>query len=312
MKIINGLDQFINNYENVCLALGTFDGIHKGHQALIKKAVSKAKEVGGHSIVVTFSNHPLSLINKNRSPKLINSNQEKFYLLKKLGVDVVLSLDLNDDLINMTPELFFTDILLNKLHAKNIFVGFNYHFGKNGKGDSNTLLQLGKLFDINIEVVSPITYDGEVISSSRIRSLIQNGKLGEAEECLGFPLVIMGEVLHGKKLGRKMGFPTANLKMYNKIYPPYGIYGITVVIEGENIIRDGLMNIGENPTLKPDEISAEVHIFDFDQDIYDKELTVKIVKYLRGQKKFNGMDELKKEIQNDVKIWKSYLANKKN
>jgi riboflavin kinase/FMN adenylyltransferase len=311
MKVINGIEEINESYENLCVAIGTFDGIHYGHRQVIESAIKKAKELGGKSLVFTFEHHPLEVVNKEKAPKLINSKNEKIHILEQIGVDAVLFAKFNREFAGLSPNDFIEFILKEKLNAKEVFVGFNFSFGKGGAANVDKLVEIGKMYGIKVNKVEPFEIDNRIVSSTLIRELIDIGKLDDVEKYLGYPVLIMGEVVHGKKLGKVLGYPTANLKILNKVYPPYGIYGAKVVIEGENFERDAVVNIGQNPTLKPGEKSVEVHILDFDKYIYGKELLVKIVKFLRTEKKFDSIDELKKGIRNDILEWKEHLKREK-
>lgn len=310
MVVVNGLENLQEEYKNLSLALGTFDGIHKGHQFLIKEAVKKAKETGGKSMVLTFSEHPQKVFRGVTKPILINTHKEKIHLLKQLGVDIVVFAHFTDEFKNLSAHEFFLEILKNKLNAKYIFAGFNYTFGSKRLGTPELLKKLGKEFGIEVSIIEPVKHNDKIISSTDIRDFIENGDVESAREYLGTDLIIIGEVEHGKKIGRTLGFPTANLKIFNKIYPPRGIYGVEVLIEGETKLRDGLLNIGFNPTI-PNEfpkLSVEVYILDFDQDIYGKELLVKIKKYTRPEVKCNSLEELKELIHSDVVSWRRHLG----
>jgi len=314
MKVINGLENLLENYDNLALALGTFDGIHRGHQELIKATVKKAKEQGGKSMVLTFSEHPKKVFHGIEKNILINTHREKIHLLKNLGIDIVLFAHFTEEFKNLSEKEFVIDILKKKIGAKFLFAGFNYTFGKGRKGKVDLLTTLGKELGMEVNIINPVKAKDTVISSTVIRELIQNGEIEKATDYLGGPIVIIGEVEHGRKIGRTMGFPTANLKVFNRIYPPTGIYGVKVMVEGETTIREGLMNIGYNPTIICDDkkISVEVHILDFNQDIYDKELVVSIVKYLRPEKKCDDLDSLKELIKSDVAKWREYLKEQKD
>ena len=310
MVVVNGLENLHEVYENLSLALGTFDGIHKGHQFLIKEAVRKAKETGGKSMVLTFSEHPQKVFRGVTKPILINTHKEKIHLLKQLGVDIIVFAHFTDEFKNLSAHEFFLEILKNKLNAKYIFAGFNYTFGSKRLGTPELLTQLGKEFGIEVRIIEPVKHNDKIISSTDIRDFIEKGDMESAREYLGTDLIIIGEVEHGKKIGRTLGFPTANLKIFNKIYPPRGIYGVEVLIEGETKLRNGLLNIGFNPTI-PNEfpkLSVEVYILDFNQDIYGKELLVKIKKYTRPEVKCNSLEELKELIHNDVVSWRRHLG----
>lgn len=314
MKVINGLENLLETHDNLALALGTFDGIHKGHQKLIKAAVKKAKETGGKSMVLTFSEHPKKVFQGINKAILINTHREKIHLLKNLGVDIVVFAHFTEEFKSLGAEEFVIEILKNKIGAKYLYAGFNYTFGKGRAGKPDLLIKLGSELGMEVEIINPVKAKDTVISSTIIRDLIKEGDIEKATEYLGSPLVIIGEVEHGRKIGRTLGFPTANLKVFNRIYPPRGIYGVKVIVEGEGTVRDGLMNIGYNPTIPNEEkrLSVEVYILDFDEDIYGKELIVTITKYMRPEKKCNGLEELKELIRSDVQNWREYLREKED
>lgn len=307
MKIIDNIFTEDIRVSNTYVAIGSFDGIHHGHREVIEGAVNKAREKGGKSLVFTFANHPLEIVNKDIAPRLINSKEEKIHVLKKLGVDYVVFQPFDKQFANISPLDFVEELLHEKLGAKEVFVGFNFSFGEGGAAKTKDLKVLGKAVGIEVNEIKPVKKNDQVISSTLIRKLISEGKLDEVEKFLGYPVFIIGEVVHGKKLGRKMGFPTANLNILNKVYPPFGLYGAKVRIEGEDFERDAVVNIGKNPTLKPGEQSIEVHILDFDEYIYGRKIYLKLKKYLREEKKFSSMEELREAIKNDVLMWKEYV-----
>lgn len=305
MKIIDNILLTEEKFENIYVAIGAFDGIHMGHRELISKAVEEAKKAGGKSAVFTFLNHPLEVTNSIKAPKLISSLEEKVHIIKSLGVDYLILQPFTKEFSSMSPEQFIKTVLKETLNTKEIYVGFNFSFGKGGKGTVHNLKCFAKKLDMNVNVIEPIKLQEQVISSTFIREMLATGNLDIANRCLGQPFLIIGEVVHGRKLGRVMGFPTANLKILNKIYPPFGLYGGRVVVEGEERSWSAVINIGKNPTLKPDERSIEVHILDFDRDIYGKRIYVSLMEFLREEKKFNSMDELKETIKNDVLNWRA-------
>ena len=312
MKIIDNI--FAENIieGKTYVAIGSFDGIHYGHREVILSAVEKARETGGKSMVFTFANHPLEIVNKDFAPKLINSREEKIHLLEELGVDYVLFQPFDRKFADISPLDFVGDLLKNRLKAEEVFVGFNFSFGEGGAAKTHDLIELGRAVGIRVNEIKPVKKDNQVISSTLIRELITKGRLEEVEKYLGYTVFIIGEVIHGRKLGRKMGFPTANLSVLNKVYPPFGIYGAKVRIDDEDRERDAVVNIGTNPTLKPGEQSIEVHILDFDEYIYGKKLYLKLLKYLRDEKKFSSMEELKRVIKNDILSWREYLKEVEN
>ena len=310
MKVIVDIQKSEERLKNSYVALGTFDGVHRGHRVLINSAIEEAKKNGGISVVYTFLNHPLEIIAPERVPKMINTLEEKLYLLEEMGVDYVVLQTFDKEFANCTKEKFIDNILIDALGAKEIFVGFNYTFGERGAGNTEYLKSISKEKNIIVNEVPPVEYKGYVLSSTLIRNLILNGELELANCFLGRPFLISEIVEHGKKYGRLLGFPTANLKVVNKVYPPFGIFGGTVLIEGEKEKYNAVVNIGKNPTLKPGELSVEVHILDFNRDIYGKKIDVSIEKHLRDEKKFGSMEELRQGIRNDVENWRK-ISNRK-
>lgn len=311
MKVIKDIFETTEIFENSYTAIGTFDGLHYGHQQLIKGAIEKAKENGGKSVVFTFANHPMEIINIDRAPKCINTIEEKIYLFEEMGIDYLILQPFNKKFADLTA-VEFVEILKNKVNSKELFVGFNFSFGEGGKAKTKDLIELGESMGMKVNEIPAVSIDGEVISSTLIRKNLQKGHFEEVNKYLGHKFLIIGEVIHGKKIARQLGFPTANIKMANRLYPPLGIYGATLKIEGENIKRYGVVNIGVNPTLKPGERSVEVHILDFDGDIYGKKIYVEVMKFMREEKKFSSIEELKKVIGNDVKNWQTFVKVRKN
>ncbi|MGB6130020.1 MAG: bifunctional riboflavin kinase/FAD synthetase [Psychrilyobacter sp.] len=307
MKIIDDIFQLKEENHDLCVAIGAFDGIHEGHKNVIKEAIKRAKKIGGKSVVFTFDKHPKSFMSQKTAPKLINSREEKIHLLAELKVDYVVFQKFDKEFSGLTPLEFLK--LLKVFRTREIFVGFNFRFGAGGAATVDDMIKIGKTCGIEVNKTKPVTSGKKVISSTLIRELITGGELETAKILLGYNLFIIGRVVHGKKYGRQLGFPTANLKLMDKIYPPFGIYGAKVQIEGYGEIYDGVVNIGRNPTLKDGELSVETHILNFSDYIYGKKVIVELIKNLRTEKKFNSIDELKKAIANDVLIWKDYLQS---
>ncbi|MCK5779905.1 MAG: bifunctional riboflavin kinase/FAD synthetase [Psychrilyobacter sp.] len=305
MIVLENINQLNNINQKLCVAIGAFDGIHQGHRDVIKSAIKRAKKINGRSVVFTFENHPKNFPGEKKIPKLINSKDEKIHLLEKLGVDYIVFQTFNKEFSKMTPLEFIKTLELAS--TSEIFVGFNFRFGAGGAADVSDMITLGDTCNIKVNKINPVKNKDILISSTMIRELIKLGELEKVKKLLGYNLFIIGEVVHGKKYGREMGFPTANLKIINKIYPPFGIYGGKVKIEKDEKSYDCVVNIGRNPTLKDGELSVEVHILEFDEYIYGKKLTLELVRYLREEKKFGSVEELKNAISNDVLIWKEYI-----
>ena len=311
MRVIENIFELEENLQESYVAIGTFDGVHYGHQKLIRNAVEKAKKNGGKSVVFTFSSHPMELIDISRAPRVINTIEEKLYLLENMGVDCVILQSFTKEFANLTADEF-ADILKEKVGSKEIFVGFNFSFGEGGKSKTKDLISLGEERGILIHEIPAVYVDGDLISSTFLRNRILHADIAEINRYLGHRFLIMGEVVHGKKIARELGFPTANIKISTRLYPKNGIYGARVKIEGEDFYRDGVVNIGVNPTLKPGEKSVEVNILDFDEFIYGKIVAVELEQYLREEKKFSSIDELKRVIGNDVKTWTKVIKERRN
>lgn len=307
MEIIEDILEFEEKIGESCVAIGVFDGIHLGHRELIEKAVKAAKSKGIKSVVFSFYNHPLELSKTKKAPKLINTIEERIYLMEKLGVDYLILQKFTRRFSEIEPEQFIKNILIKRLNAKNLFVGFNFKFGRDGKGSVEFLKERGKKIGIEVEIVEPIKIDNEIVSSTKIREFLQKGDLKKANQYLGENLLIVGTVVHGKKIGRLLGFPTANLNIMDRVYPPFGIYGGKVRVEGENEIKDAVINIGRNPTLKPDEKTIEIHILDYDREIYGKKVYLQLMEFLREEKKFKDVEELKENIAKDILNWRERL-----
>ena len=303
-------------FENkMVVILGNFDGVHLGHMELINSAIKYAKERNLKTLLYTFRVLP------PKSENVITTLYEKVDFLNTIdGLDYVYIEEFND-VKDLKPEDFCNLILLKKLNAKSIFCGFNFTFGKNKKGTVDYLYkEFSKVFDIN--VIEPVMYnsliekikvnniiedDFNVISSTFIKKLLDEGKLDKVNKLLGHPYFIMGKVVKGKQLARKLGYPTANLCSRNKKYPKYGVYGVKLIIEGYSNVYYGIMNIGKNPTVENEGLHIETHIFDFDDDIYGKKIKVELLFYIRNERKMNSLDELKSQIKEDIKKWRAIL-----
>ncbi|MGL4688158.1 MAG: bifunctional riboflavin kinase/FAD synthetase [Fusobacteriaceae bacterium] len=312
MKIIDDIFKCSEKIEKAYVTIGNFDGVHLGHKKLIREAVKAAKKNKGVSVVFTFLTHPKEVISSLNAPKLINTIEEKIYLLKKLGVDYVIFQPFTKEFLSLSGEAFVKTILHEHIDSKEVFVGFNFCFGKNRAYNVSDLRVFCLKYNMKVKEMKPVTIGGKVISSTLIRNTILNGELQKINCYLGEAYLIVGEVIHGKKLGQTMGFPTANLERTEKAHLPYGIYGGLVKIEGYKKEFDAVINIGRNPTLKPGEKSIEVHILNFQDDIYGKKIYVQIIKHIRAEVKFANIEELKVKIGQDVFYWRQYLKNIKN
>ena len=289
--------------ENTYVALGSFDGVHKGHLLLINEIVDLARENNGKSVVYTFKNHPLSIIDRNKAPKILLDNKSKEEVLEATGVDILTLEEFNDDLMKMSAEDFIYN-LVNKFNVKGIVVGFNYRFGYKNKGDLKLLRELSEKLNFQLYIKDAYTIGDDIVSSTKIRELISLGKIEKANEMLGRPYMLRGMVVGGKRLGRTIGFPTANLKpLDNMLIPKIGVYYTNVDVKGK--IYKGITSVGNNPTVNGKNVTIETYILDFNEDIYNCNIKVYFIDRIRDEKKFSGLDELKMQLERD----KSFAKN---
>lgn len=299
MEIINlNLDDHKENRFNTAIALGNFDGIHVAHKKLIEDMVEDAKKIGLKPGILLFHSHTRAIL-EGKSPSLLTSKEQKVKILKSLGVEIVYTIEFDENLMKLSPEEFVKKILIEKLNAKSVCVGFDYRFGFKASGNVDVLKSLGEEYGFKVIVIDPI-YKDNIVSSTGIRKLIKEGKIEDANEMLGRHYSIIGKVVDGNKMGNKLGFPTANLKVEdNYIIPKIGIYETNIIIDGDFYI--GATSIGTNPTFGSNMIKIENHILDFQEDIYGKIIEVRFIRYLRGEIKFDNIEDLKEQINKDVK-----------
>lgn len=297
----------IKNIDRSVVTIGNFDGLHKGHQVLIKKAVNYAKEKHIKSIVFTFENHPANFFNNNCIENIITNNEKK-KRIEILGIDIVVSIPFDEYMTQISAEEFVKYILVEKLHAEKIVVGHDFTFARNKEGNVDVLERLANKYSIDIEIVNPVKLDDIRVSSSYIRRLVKCGKVSDVKKYLGHNYEIEGKVIKARQLGRTIGFPTANLEIKdNLILPKRGIYASKVYIDDK--IYFGATNIGYNPTVQGNKLSIETHILEFDEDIYGKNIKVELLMRIRDEKKFESLDALKNQLQKDTKyVYEKYIC----
>lgn len=311
MEIITSLDaELKNKYPATVIALGTFDGLHLGHTDVINTAKDYAERSGLKLAVFTFSNHPLALIRPDLVPVRIISAEEKIKLLESFGVDYLINIPFTEDFAALSPDEF-----LDRLACFNyrcLVVGENFTYGFLGSGKTETLERSGRKNGFDVIVRPLVKMNGNVVSSTGIRNLIQAGHIEYANRMLGRAYAITGKIVHGEQRGRKLGFPTANIELLHgeMAVPAPGVYAVTVSIEGS--IYEGMGNIGNNPTFNDVEHARlEVNLFNCSGDLYGKTMSVQFHKYIRAEKKFSGVEELCRQIEEDKKAIKTYFLNKK-
>lgn len=302
MEIIRGLlaarERFVE-VDKTVVAIGNFDGVHLGHQRVIENTCYCASEMKACSLVLTFLYHPEKMLEPGKAPPLIVSPEHKLKLIENLGVDFCIIPDFETELADLSPQEFVKNILLNILKARAICVGYDFVFGKNRAGDIELLKKFGQDFGIKILVIQPVKVKNKIVSSSIIRQMIIYGDLEEASLFLGRPVSILGTVIKGQSRGRILNYPTANIDPHHEAIPPRGVYCVRV--KYRNKIYNGILNIGVCPTFKVNENKnrVEVHLFDFDQDIYGENLEIIFVKKIRAEKKFRSANELARQLQVD-------------
>ena len=270
MKVIYGIGRLKSPFKNSVLAIGVFDGLHIGHQELIKKTIERAKAIGGTSIVLTFSPHPVHVLHPEIHLPLIVSLPYRLKLIEELGVDISLVIRFTKQFSKLSSEKFIKEYLVKFLAAKEVFVGDDFRFGQNRSGTLDYFKEAAKIYGFKVHGVHPVGGSQHKISSTDIRNLISEGKLDEAKQFLGRPVSIMGVVKKGEQRGRILGFPTANIEWHDEILPPLGVYAVGVEID-KKVFR-GMANLGRRPTFKAAKspVNIEVHIFDFNKNIYGK------------------------------------------
>jgi riboflavin kinase/FMN adenylyltransferase len=306
MKIFRNIEDITRPLKNACVTIGNFDGVHNGHQQLFATVVEKARALNGTSVVITFDPHPLQVLLPG-GIKLISTCQQKEELIEQSGIDVLLVIPFTKEFAKTTADTFVADLLVEKLGVKELVVGYDYAFGKGRSGNITFLKEQGRFFDFPVTVVDACYLEDQLVSSTKIRELVKEGKMVAASELLGRFYQIRGTVRMGKQRGGKViGFPTANLKFNEEdLVPKHGVYVTQVFCEGRHY--GGILNIGYNPTFGEEQLVAETHIFDFNQDIYGKPIKVNLLKFLRSEKKFSGAEELAEQIKKDVLIAKKVL-----
>lgn len=298
MEIITALEQ-LHRVKGPCvIALGTFDGLHLGHQDVILAAREQARATSAKLAVFTFSNHPLSLIRPEAVPVSLISPEKKLELLEELGVDILIDIPFNKELAQLTPDEFLAK--LQSIDYSCLTVGENFTYGIYGRGTCTTMAESAKAMGFKLIVRPLVSYNGTVISSTAIRQLISNGLMDEAARMLGRSYCLSGIVAHGNERGRLLGYPTANIELedYNVAAPKGGVYMVQVILDSNTYY--GMANIGKNPTFGDVErLRLEVNIFDFNGDIYGKEMTVIFKEYVRGEVRFSSIDALKSQLAAD-------------
>jgi len=293
------------------LTLGNFDGVHLGHQAILRRAVERARELGGQSVVLTFEPHPLAVLAPERAPPIIQPVHDRLATLRALGIDVTVLQRFTRLFAALTPEAFVREFLQRHLELLHVVVGYNVNFGRDRAGSAETLQTLGARLGFGVDVVGPVAVspdDGTQVSSTTLRALLQQGDMRGAQTLLGRPYALRGRVVVGDRRGRTLGFPTANLHVRRGLLlPPDGVYAVFVEVDGAQ--RPGVLNIGVRPTFGGRRRTIEAHLLDFAGDLYRRWLVVEFVERLRGEAAFDGVEALRAAIAADVAHARRVLAS---
>ena len=298
MTIYNNINEF-SSTNNTILTIGTFDGVHLGHQKVLERLTNSAKENNLESTVLTFFPHPRTILNPNKPLKLINSVKEKTELLNRSKVDNLIIHPFDKNFSELDPEKYVVEILVKKLKAKIILIGYDHKFGKNRTADITDLKIYGKKYGFKVIEIKAKEISNIAISSTKIRKAISEGNISTAKKYLGYDFSLSGKIVHGKSIGRTLGFPTANIEVKEeyKLLPKNGVYLIQSVINHNKYF--GMMNIGIKPTIKESSKTIEVNFFDFEGDLYHKNIEVNIKKFIRDEIKFDSLELLKSQILKD-------------
>jgi riboflavin kinase/FMN adenylyltransferase len=299
MKVTKAIEQ-LSCGDSPVLTIGNFDGVHLGHQALLKEIITKARSIGGESVVLTFDPHPLAVVAPHLQLQFLTTLDEKFSLFKQAGIAHVICLEFSSQLAEISPEDFVKELLKERIGVRELFVGATFRFGKDRAGTIEDLTRLGPAMGFRVTPITPVRNRGEIVSSSTIRKLIKEGRVSEATHFLGRQYTIAGIVQQGERNGSAMGYPTANLPLpADRVIPPNGVYATIATVD--DTPHRSVSYIGTRPTFHGTERLLEVHIFDMDADLYGKPMTVGFCEQVRGDMLFSNATDLSRQIENDVR-----------
>lgn len=300
MRIYHSIGE-VRNISNAIVTIGTFDGVHIGHRAILDKMVSEAKSAGCPAVVITFHPHPRQILNADAANlRFISTQNQKIKRLEEIGIDNLIILPFTHEFSRTPSEQFIKNYIVDHLHPSKLIVGYDHHFGKNRLGDYSQLVVLGKMYGFDVEKIDIQVWENLAVSSTKIRNALRQGDVGYANSLLGYPYTLEGEVVEGNKIGRTIGFPTANINISPEfqIIEVAGVYACRVLVDGEQF--NGMANIGLRPTVEErDSFILEVNIFDFNRDIYHHNVGVQLIERIRGEVKYSGLEQLKNQLCRD-------------
>jgi len=307
LKIFSSISDFSSDAKTL-VTIGTFDGVHFGHQQILQKLIDEAKSQQKKSVLLTFFPHPRMVLQKNTSLELINTINERSKLLEKTGLDYLIIHPFSKEFSRMTALEFVRDVLVDQFNISKLIIGYDHHFGKNREGNIVQLTQYSHLYDFNVEEIPAQDIDDVSVSSTKIRKALALGNLKTANNYLGYHFMINGKVVNGKQLGGKIGYPTANIHVAEsyKLIPKTGVYIVKSTRNNKTIF--GMMNIGNRPTVDGNHQTIEVHFFDFNQDLYGEYLTIELIYFLRDEQKFDSIKELVHQLKTDEETSRDYIT----
>lgn len=309
MKVHQSIKSFKEKKHSSILTIGTFDGVHIGHQKIIERLNQIKDHKNDRSVILTFFPHPRRVLHHGNEIKMLNTLDEKILLLKKFGLDHLIIEPFTKDFSQLSAMGFVRDILVNQLYIKKLVIGYDHQFGKNREGDFEQLQEFSELYDFKVEKINVQVIDNVSVSSTKIRKAIESGNMEKANKYLGYPYLLSGEIVKGEGLGRKINFPTINLliKENYKLIPKKGVYIVKTKIN--NNVVFGIMNIGLRPTVSGKNQTIEIHLLDFKDDLYGKMMQIKVLKRLRNEQKFTSVEKLIEQIIKDENIARKWLKD---
>lgn len=314
MEIIRELKSKLN-YPNPVVTIGNFDGVHIGHQKIFDRVVKKSQEIKGTPIAITFDPHPVRVLVPERGLKMLTTSEDKIKLISANGIKIIVCVSFSKEFARMNPDDFIKDILVDKLGVKWVIVGHNYAFGKGKKGTTALLRRRGREYGFGVSIVRYARVYDDIVSSSRIRSLLLRGRVCEASRMLSRAYHIEGTAIKGAGRGASLlHTPTANVATHNELVPKEGVYAVKVSIDNrqESEVYDGVANIGKNPTFGEMPVSYEVHLFDFNKNLLGQKIRIHFIDRIRDEKKFSSIKELEENIKNDIEKARHILFRRKD
>lgn len=306
--IIRGAQTIESPPPGSVITLGVFDGVHIGHQALVRQTVATARDAGVVSVAFTFDPHPARTLAPARAPSLLMGVEARAETLLTLGLDHVVIQTFDHDFATITADAFVRDFLVAPLRPRHVIVGFNFAYGKDRRGDQQHLVAQGDAFGFTVDVVTALHLDGDVVSSTRVRNALDRGDLSTVNRLLGRPFSVTGTVVPGDRLGRTIGFPTANIRLDGEKRPPSGVYATRFRRRGDPDFLPSVTNVGHRPTVGGGAVTVETFVIDFEADLYGTPVEVELVERLRAEQRFDGLEGLREQLAQDVEAARTALA----